>query len=170
MTFTHCPTGLELSCSWQLPGLSSLGVGYWRIVQIPFVGQLDLGWVGLPITVLWIVGMINAYNFMDGIDDIAAAQAVVAGLGLAGLGWLGGQSLITGIGLILAASCLGLLIHNWSARRIFMGDVGSAFLGYAFAVLPLVAAQSDARFTLAGVLVLWPFLFDTITHLSSAIA
>ncbi len=44
-----------------------------------------------------------------------------------------------------------------------MGDVGSAFLGYAFAVLPLIAAQSDPRFTLAGVLVIWPFLFDTIT-------
>jgi UDP-N-acetylmuramyl pentapeptide phosphotransferase/UDP-N-acetylglucosamine-1-phosphate transferase len=143
-------------------GMVILGVGTFRTLQIPFVGQVNLGWAGLPLTFLWIVGMINAYNFMDGIDDIAVAQAVASGLGLAGLGWLGGQFSLAGIALILAASSLGLLVRNSVGARIFMGDVGSAFLGFAFAVLPLIAAQSDARFSLAGVLVLWPFLFDTL--------
>ncbi len=143
-------------------GLVVIGIGYWRILQLPFIGQLSLGWLGLPLTFLWIVGLINAYNFMDGIDGIAGGQGVIAGLGWAILGWISGQFLIVGIGLVLAASCMGFLGHNWSPARIFMGDVGSAFLGYTFAVLPVVVAQHSSRFTLAGVLLLWPFIFDTL--------
>jgi UDP-N-acetylmuramyl pentapeptide phosphotransferase/UDP-N-acetylglucosamine-1-phosphate transferase len=142
-------------------GIVVIGIGTWRVLQIPLVGHLDLSWIGLAVTLLWIVGLINAYNFIDGIDGIAGGQAVVAGLGWAVLGWLSGQFFITGIGVVLAASCLGFLRHNWSPARIFMGDVGSAFLGYTFAVLPVIAAQYNPRFALAGVLLVWPFVFDT---------
>jgi len=142
-------------------GIVVMGFGPWRVLQIPLVGHLDLGWIGLPVTLLWIVGLINAYNFMDGIDGIAGGQAVVAGLGWTILGWLGNQPLSAALGLLLAASSLGFLGHNWSPARIFMGDVGSAFLGYTFAVLPVIAGQHDPRFALAGVLLVWPFVFDT---------
>ncbi len=87
---------------------------------------------------------------------------MVAGLGWAIIGWLGGQFLIAGIGLVLAASCMGFLGHNWPPARIFMGDVGSAFLGYTFAILPVVTVQYDPRFALAGVLLVWPFIFDAL--------
>jgi Fuc2NAc and GlcNAc transferase len=137
-----------------------LGCGYWRFVNVPFLGQLYLGWLGLPLTFLWIVGLINAYNFMDGIDGIAGGQAVVAGLGWAILGWLCGQLLPSILGLLIAAASIGFMGHNWSPARIFMGDVGSTFLGYTFAVLPIVTAQSDSKFTLAGALLVWPFIFD----------
>ncbi|MCX6038443.1 MAG: glycosyl transferase, partial [Chloroflexi bacterium] len=123
-------------------------------------GTINLGWLGLAITFLWIVGLINAYNFMDGIDGIAGGQAVVAGLGWIVLGWLGNQTLVVALGLLLAASSLGFLGYNWPPAKIFMGDVGSAFLGYTFAVLPVVAVQRDPRFALAGVLLVWPFVFD----------
>ena len=139
-----------------------IGIGYWRVLQLPFIGHLPLGWLGIPITLLWIVGMINAYNFMDGIDGIAGGQGVIAGLGWAILGWLSGQFLIAGLGLVLAASCLGFLGHNWPPARIFMGDVGSAFLGYTFAILPVVTFQLDSLFAFAGVLLVWPFIFDTL--------
>lgn len=141
--------------------LAVLGFGYWHTVSVPLLGQLYLGWLGLPITFLWIVGLTNAYNFMDGIDGIAGGQAVVAGLGWAALGWLSDQPLVGVLGLLLAASCLGFLGHNWPPARIFMGDVGSAFLGYTFAVLPIMAAQSDSHLALIGVLLVWPFVFDT---------
>ncbi len=141
--------------------LAILAFGYWRVVSIPLVGPLDLGVLGLLITFIWIAGLTNAYNFMDGIDGIAGGQAVVAGLGWAVLGWLSGQLLVGILGLLLAASSLGFLGHNWPPARIFMGDVGSAFLGYTFAVLPVAAAQHNSQLALAGVLLVWPFVFDT---------
>lgn len=138
-----------------------LGFGYYPSVTFPFLGQLQLHWLSLPITFLWIVGLTNAYNFMDGIDGIAGGQAVVAGLGWAVLGWLNDLTLITTLGVLVAASSLGFLGHNWPPARIFMGDVGSAFLGYTFAILPVITAQDDPRLALAGVLLVWPFVFDT---------
>jgi UDP-N-acetylmuramyl pentapeptide phosphotransferase/UDP-N-acetylglucosamine-1-phosphate transferase len=105
---------------------------------------------------------------MDGIDGIAGGQAFVAGLGWAVAGFLSGNTFIMFFGLLIAASSLGFLFHNWSPAKIFMGDVGSAFLGYTFAVLPLIFA-SDTRFRpsglapfFAGILLLWPFIFDSI--------
>jgi UDP-N-acetylmuramyl pentapeptide phosphotransferase/UDP-N-acetylglucosamine-1-phosphate transferase len=135
--------------------------GYWTNMTVPVVGSLRLGLLGLPITFLWIVGLTNAYNFMDGIDGIAGGQAVVAGLGWAVLGWLTAQPLVGMLGVLLAAASLGFLGHNWPAARIFMGDVGSAFLGFTFAALAVAAAQRDARLALAGILLVWPFVFDT---------
>ncbi|MBK7202993.1 hypothetical protein [Candidatus Amarolinea dominans] len=75
------------------------------------------------------------------------------------LGWSDNQPLVAALGLLLAAASLGFLGHNWPLARIFMGDVGSAFLGYTFAVLPVVAAQHNPRLAVAGVLLVWPFLF-----------
>jgi UDP-N-acetylmuramyl pentapeptide phosphotransferase/UDP-N-acetylglucosamine-1-phosphate transferase len=139
-----------------------LGFGSLHSLSLPFLRQLHLGWLSLPVTFLWIVGLTNAYNFMDGIDGIAGGQAVVAGFGWTALGCLSGQPIVSAIGLLLATSSLGFLGHNWSPARIFMGDVGSAFLGYTFAVLPIIAAQKDPRLALAGVLLVWPFVFDTV--------
>ncbi|MCX6983473.1 MAG: hypothetical protein NT118_01805 [Lentisphaerae bacterium] len=82
------------------------------------------------------------------------------GLGWIVLGWLGNQTLVVALGLLLASTSLGFLGYNWPPAKIFMGDVGSAFLGYTFAVLPVVAVQRDPRFALAGVLLVWPFVFD----------
>jgi UDP-N-acetylmuramyl pentapeptide phosphotransferase/UDP-N-acetylglucosamine-1-phosphate transferase len=65
------------------------------------------------------------------------------------------------MGMLLAAASLGFLGQNWPPARIFMGDVGSAFLGYAFAVLAVAAAQRDSRLALVGILFVWPFVFDT---------
>ena len=156
------PNRLRLSIHSLVAILTLAGLGYWNRMSIPFFDQAHLGWLGVPITFLWIVGMINAYNFMDGIDGIAGGQAVVAGLSWLLLGWISDSAALVGLGCLLAASSLGFLLHNWPPARIFMGDVGSAFLGYTFAVLPVVAAQYDSRLALAGVLSIWPFVFDTI--------
>ncbi len=138
------------------------GYGYWQTPVVPVFGPIHLGWIGLPLTFLWIVGLTNAYNFMDGIDGIAGGQALVAGLGWTLLGWLLGEPLVQILGLLIAAGTLGFLAHNWPPARIFMGDVGSAFLGYTFAVIPLLANHGEDRLLVANVLLLWPFLFDSI--------
>jgi UDP-N-acetylmuramyl pentapeptide phosphotransferase/UDP-N-acetylglucosamine-1-phosphate transferase len=155
------PNRIRFSAHTIVSLLLLIGVGYWNVVNLPLVGQLHLGWVGVPITLLWITGFTNAYNFMDGIDGIAGGQAVVAGLGWAFLGWLNHLPLISTLGLLLASCSLGFLGHNWPPARIFMGDVGSVFLGYTFAILAVIAAQKDPRLALAGVLLVWPFIFDT---------
>lgn len=139
--------------------LAIWGFGFWDPTGI--AGQHQFSWLGLPITFVWIVGLTNAYNFMDGIDGVAGGQAVLAGLGWAFVGWWSDQALVSVLGLLIAGSSLGFLGHNWPPARIFMGDVGSAFLGYNFAVLPLIASQNQPRLFLAGPILLWPFLFDT---------
>lgn len=155
-------------------GLVALGtvvlLGYPTQFSLPLLGTLDVGVIGVIITVIWIVGLINAYNFMDGIDGIAAGNAVIVGLGwlvLYGVAF-GPQADVIVLTLGVIGGCLGFLGHNWSPARIFMGDVGSTFLGYTFAVLPLLmptdpdAPLSPASTLMAAVLLLWPFLFDTV--------
>jgi len=140
--------------------------GYWERVDVPLFGQIQIGWLGILISFVWIVGLTNAYNFMDGIDGIAGGQALIAGLGWAAIGYIGQEPLVSSLGLLLATSSLGFLAHNWHPARIFMGDVGSAFLGYTFAVLPFMlhlGASNHLNSSLsaaAGVLLVWPFVFD----------
>jgi UDP-N-acetylmuramyl pentapeptide phosphotransferase/UDP-N-acetylglucosamine-1-phosphate transferase len=139
--------------------------GYWEYVNIPLWGNLYLGPFGLLLTIIWIVGLTNAYNFMDGIDGIAGGQALIAGTGWAIIGWIIDDTFIFAIGGLLAASTLGFLFYNWSPAKIFMGDVGSTFLGFSFAVVPVMAARSISTprnfIPLVGFLLIWPFVFDT---------
>ena len=146
-------------------------LGAWDIVSVPFTAtNLSLGQVlGLLITVGWIVWMVNAYNFMDGIDGIAALQAVVAAIAWAILSYgsgLKGSFLFAGV---LASASAGFLIHNWQPARIFMGDVGSAFLGFTLAAMPLISADeandSMPFLPLVAVVFVWFFVFDTVITL-----
>jgi len=155
------PSGLRLGAHLLGATILVVGIGYWRMVELPYFGRIALrGW-GLPITLCWVVGLTNAYNFMDGIDGLAGGQAVVAGIGWA---VLGGQFLQPGvieISVLLVASSLGFLMHNWHPARIFMGDVGATFLGFSFAALTLLEGQLDPRLVTVGVMFVWPFVFDT---------
>lgn len=116
--------------------------------------------VWVPLAVIWIVGLTNAYNFMDGIDGIAGGQAVVAGLAWAWLGTTAGQPALAAIGLLIAGSSAGFLFYNWQPARIFMGDVGSAFLGFTFASMAVIGARANPKLAVAGALVVWPFVAD----------
>ncbi len=147
-----------------------LTLGYFKEIYIPFYSNIDLGIIGAVITFLWIVWLTNAYNFMDGIDGIAAMQAVTAGVGWLLIGKILGFSSMGFYGGVIAFSSLGFLIQNWQPARIFMGDVGSAFLGFSFAVLPLLAineveltsANKHQYLSVIAVLLVWLFIFDTI--------
>jgi UDP-N-acetylmuramyl pentapeptide phosphotransferase/UDP-N-acetylglucosamine-1-phosphate transferase len=136
-------------------------IGSWTSVAFPVAGTVALKAAGPAITALWIVGLTNAYNFMDGIDGIAATQAVLAGLGWAALGLLAGWPLVGLVGAVTAGVCLGFLVHNLPPARIFMGDVGSAVLGFTFAILPLLSGSMDPRLPWLALLFVWPFVFDT---------
>lgn len=104
--------------------------------------ELTLGPVGWVLGVIGIVWSINLYNFMDGIDGLAASEAVlVCGAG-ALLAWLLGATSVAVASTIVAAAAAGFLAWNWAPARIFMGDVGSGLLGYCIAVVAVGSESS----------------------------
>lgn len=150
--------------------LAIFSTGYFREVYVPLF-QLPVGneTIGLTLTFFWIVWLTNAYNFMDGIDGIAGMQVLAVGIGWFVVGnWLGAET--AGFyGGVVAAATLGFLIQNWQPAKIFMGDVGSAFLGYTFAVLPLLTgreiragSETLQLLPLAAIFFNWLFVFDTL--------
>jgi Fuc2NAc and GlcNAc transferase len=139
-------------------------LGGWPRLDLGVAG-LDWGLPGAAVGVLALAWLLNLYNFMDGIDGIAATEAVLVAAG--GCLLLGPP----GAGpwwelAILAASALGFARLNWPPARIFMGDAGSGFLGYALGVLALGAITSGATAPWPWLILLGVFLVDaTVTLL-----
>lgn len=140
-------------------------------IEVPGLPTIDLGPAGWPLTILWIVGMTNAFNFMDGSDGMAATAAVVGGMGLATLGLVTGCNMPLLLAAFVAAAAGGFLVFNWQPARIFMGDVGSAFLGTFLAAIPLVFPESRRPAVLVpAVLCIWPAIFDPFVTVIRRIA
>lgn len=126
--------------------------------------ELQLGFAGSAAAVLGIVWLTNLYNFMDGIDGIAGAEAVSVGGIAALLLWLGGSSGLALGAAVVAVSAAGFLVWNWAPARIFMGDVGSGLLGFLFGVLAVASERQGAVPLMAWLLLLGVFVMDaTIT-------
>jgi len=130
------------------------------------IGPLSLppavdGRVSTVLTVIWITALVNAYNFMDGIDGLAGGHAVVGGVGWAIIGMLAGSPALVAIGSLVAAAAAGFLVHNWPPAKVFMGDAGSSFLGFLFGAVALLVRGQDTRAVHWAVLLTWPLLFDT---------
>ena len=119
---------------------------------------------------LFVLWMTNLYNFMDGSNGMAGLQGVFAGSVLAALFWQAGDTHSSLLALLLAAACAGFLPWNTGRARVFMGDVGSLALGFAFAAL-LVQGVTAGSFALpVGLLVMSLFLTDaTLTLLARVI-
>ena len=101
-------------------------------------GAVNLGWVGSALLVLYLAWFLNLFNFMDGIDGIAGAQALCMSLTGAALAYQAGGGEHAALPMVLlAAATAGFLAWNWPPARIFMGDVGSGYLGFALGVLAL---------------------------------
>jgi len=109
-------------------------------LRLPLVGLLELGWTAVPFTLLWIIAMINFYNFIDGLDGLAAGVAMIAALFLVLMSAFSASSPLAAVYLALAGSSLGFLRFNFPPARIFMGDTGSTFIGYSFAVLAIMGS------------------------------
>lgn len=121
---------------------------------------------GLVLTLLWVVGVINTFNLMDGIDGIAGTQAFVASLAWAAFGLVTQSPTITTVSLLVAGSSFAFLFYNWHPARVFSGDIGSTYLGFAFAALPLIAIHESrvhrGLIFLFAASVIWPFIVDTL--------
>lgn len=143
-------------------------LGGWQTIGLPLTAfEIGLGPVlGAAVAVAWVVWLLNAYNFMDGIDGIAALQAVIAGVGWGLIGIVLGLEGLFLFASLFSAVAAGFLVHNWPPARIFMGDVGSAFLGFTLAAMPLLARNEigidSPLLPLVAVAFVWLFVFDTI--------
>lgn len=133
--------------------IDRIALGPWGTLRLPAI-------IAAVLSFLWIAGLTNAYNFMDGIDGIAAGQAIVAAAGWFAIART--NPLIEWTSLLILGASIGFLIHNAPPARIFMGDVGAAFIGLTFAAFPLVATSERDKLALAAPLLVLPFLVDTI--------
>ena len=110
---------------------------------IPFVGQVDLGWLYYPLAAVVIVGVVNAVNFTDGIDGLNTTVSFFAFLSLALCAGLLSMTGLSAMGLASAAACIGFLIWNWHPAKVFMGDTGSMFLGGMVTALAFVMGRPE---------------------------
>ena len=147
-----------------LAGLVAYGMGF-RIHEISFAGvSLQVGVLSLALTVLWIVGVVNAFNLIDGLDGLATGIGVVALGSTFVVAWMLGNAEVAVVCAALGGALLGFLRYNFRPARIFLGDSGSQFVGFMVAVLSVHGSTKSATAVLAAVplLVLALPLLDTL--------
>jgi Fuc2NAc and GlcNAc transferase len=166
---------------WQLPAwpraMVHVMAGAWilhRLPGLPVVEVLGVnlgaGAVGVALALLYLVWATNLFNFMDGTDGIAASQAILVsvgaaflqGLHLGGTAWLGP--------VLVACCCAGFLVWNWPPARIFMGDVGSGFLGLLVGGMTLVYALEASALFWAWMILQGTFMVDATTTIVRRLA
>ena len=136
---------------WISGGLPELSLGS---------GTWTTGILNLPLVVLALAWLTNLYNFMDGADTLAGLQAVLAGTTGAILFWLQGTESLAALAAVIAAAAAGFLVWNMPPARIFMGDVGSCFLGFIFGCLAVVGERVAQLPALLWILLLGFFIWD----------
>lgn len=120
------------------------------------------GWLGWVLSVLWIVGITNAVNLIDGLDGLACGVSAIASLTIALIAGTAGGSHVVIPAASLAGACLGFLPYNLNPARIFMGDTGATFLGFAMAVMSIQGLFRDPAIPFAvPCLILGLPIFDT---------
>jgi UDP-GlcNAc:undecaprenyl-phosphate GlcNAc-1-phosphate transferase len=137
------PARVKLAAQ-ALAAAAAIGSGlYVRVFNLPHVGPVDLGWLGIAATLVWILFATNAMNFIDGLNGLAGGTALVASLLLAAIAEQQGGWFVYFASLLLAAGLAGFLPFNFPRARIFLGDVGSQFCGFVLAVLGIAAARFE---------------------------
>ncbi|MDQ0269107.1 MraY family glycosyltransferase [Cytobacillus purgationiresistens] len=147
---------------------AALVVVLWGGVQVDFInspfgeGEINFGYFTIPITILWIVGVTNAINLIDGLDGLAAGVSSIALFTIAGMAVFMGNTYVIAVASLLLVATLGFLIFNFHPAKIFMGDTGALFLGYMIAVLALLGFKNVTMISfIIPVLILGVPLSDT---------
>lgn len=158
----------HIAARWRLLGhfLAALWALYWigGLAPISIFGvTIELGIFGYVVAAMFLVWMLNLYNFMDGIDGIASVEAVTVCVGAAILYWLQ-DGISIAAPLLLACSVLGFLCWNFPPAKIFMGDAGSGFLGVTLGILALQSAWVSTNLFWGWLILLGVFIVDaTVT-------
>jgi UDP-N-acetylmuramyl pentapeptide phosphotransferase/UDP-N-acetylglucosamine-1-phosphate transferase len=132
-------------------------------IPVPLIGSLSLGWLAVPVTILFLMWVANLYNFMDGMDGFAGGMTVL-GYGFLGLiAWRGDHYLVALV-LLIGTAAGGFLFYNLPPARIFMGDVGSVPLGFIAAALAVLGTRDGLFDIWVPLLIFSPFIVDaTVT-------
>lgn len=155
----------HIAAKWRL--LSHFVASFWVLFWLGEIPAFQLlsyniepGWLGTVIVAFLLVWLLNLFNFMDGIDGIAASEAVFVACAATYFSWLNGLESLSFISLTLAAATSGFLILNWSPAKIFMGDVGSGFLGLMLGII-IYANIIEGSFFYIWLILLGVFLVDS---------
>lgn len=169
VSFWDDRVGLPPSLRFGVQGVTTVGVVGGaglkvHAVTVPILGTMSLGWAAVPLTILFLMWMINLYNFMDGMDGFAGGMTILGFGFLSYLAWKGGHQFLAALSLFITGAAGGFLFHNMPPARIFMGDVGSISLGFLAGTLA-VGGVHDGLFDIwVPVLIFSPFLVDaTVT-------
>lgn len=128
----------EARLFWQVVAaliVTLLGLRINFALSLPFGDALSV-----LLSTLWLVGITNAFNFMDGIDGLASCMGAVCALLFLGLGWNSGQYALSFMSAALAGACAGFLIINWHPAKAFLGDSGSTFIGFMLGCIAIYGA------------------------------
>ncbi|MFG0321327.1 glycosyltransferase family 4 protein [Pseudomonas sp. zjy_13] len=155
----------HIAARWRLLGhfIAAFWALYWLGGLAPlsvFSWTLELGVFGTVLAAIYLVWMLNLYNFMDGIDGIASVEAICVCIGACLTYWLAGHTHLMTLPLLLAMAVLGFLFWNFPPARIFMGDAGSGFLGIVLGVLSLQAAWASSQLFWCWLILLGVFVVD----------
>ena len=133
-------------------------------ITLPFIGMIDLGFASVLITVLWVVGITNAINLIDGLDGLATGVSTIALSSMLVMAIIDSQVFAAMLCVVIIGANLGFLYHNFYPAKIYMGDTGSNFLGYMIAVVSIVGLfKNVALFSfIIPVIVLAVPIFDTL--------
>jgi len=129
----------------QIAAAAIVTIGPFRVdrLTMPFIWyQVELGLFSFPVTILWIVAISNALNFIDGVDGLAGGTAAISTLFFGAIALLTGQPVVALVAIGLFGTIMGFLIYNAPPARIFMGDSGSYVLGFILGVFPLLLADA----------------------------
>jgi Fuc2NAc and GlcNAc transferase len=136
------------------------------IPAVPMFGlDVDLGWFGFVLATTYLVWMTNLYNFMDGIDGIAGIEAICVSLGGALCWWLATGTPHWFLPVAFASCVAGFLIWNYPPAKIFMGDVGSGFIGMMLGLFSLWTAQQATQVFWCWFILIGCFMVDATTTL-----
>ena len=159
---SHARSRLALHFLSAVVAVSALG----GLPTLPVFGtDVSLGFFGGILAAVYLVWLLNLFNFMDGIDGVSGAEVVsVCGAAAFLIHRTTHDYNIASLPLVLAAATLGFLVFNWPPAKIFMGDVGSGFVGFIIGVLSLISAESAGSLGWVWVILLGVFIVDaTVT-------
>ncbi len=137
-----------------------------EILSFGATGELLLGWLALPVTMLWVVGVTNAFNLIDGLDGLATGVAVVALATILAVAVALGNLEVVVVCVALLGALIGFFRYNFSPARIFLGDSGSQFIGFMLAVLSVHGSLKSAT----AVLVIIPLFALALPLLDTLLA
>ncbi|WP_336682263.1 MraY family glycosyltransferase [Enterococcus casseliflavus] len=134
-------------------------------VSIPYLGVFDLGWLGLPMTILWILAITNAVNLIDGLDGLASGVSIISltTIGIISYFFLPNSVEVPMVIFTLIAAIVGFFPYNFYPATIFLGDTGALFLGFMISVLSLQGLKNATFITvITPMLILGVPITDTV--------